>query len=821
MPRVDLKAFFDSLVVAQRPEQVASLLSDIGDSTEHGLDEELGDSGLLWHAVGNDAGNLSAINLATKPGRSLTERITNGIDAMLELRARLITGDLPKNPRQAASAWFGRPVSGPDQGLYTWDYSEHDDDRAIHVALLESGREDAPTVDVLDAGTGIRNADFTNTILSLRSGNKISKFYLIGAFGQGGSSTLAFSDYAIYASRHVDAPNVVSFTVVRVLRLSAAYKEDCFAFLAVRSPDGGVSVPQFTIDDPSMELYQGVPRAPVWNHGTWIRHVGYKLEGLTGGLQAVPGNLYHFLHAAMFDPLLPFRVLDLRRPGKEKNELVAGSRNRLMKYTTKSAEELEDSSGELRHYRPMEFVVPHGETDPTIGIEYWVVLNWRKAPKGGGGGRMLRPSSNELFVQKGHPVVGSLNGQNQGELPASLFRKLNLGMVSRHIVVHVDASRVPSHIRRMLFSSTREGFKDGPVLSAIQRVLTTMLSEDEELGKLERELAERIVQKENQKTEDEVKKQITKLLLDSGVKVQDEGPASKPGVKEESPVTKTKRASFKKREPLPTLPYPQVTKWEIAYPAAGLDVHIGDYETVLVETDADAEFDRRGAVGIRAEPPLLEVGSKAPLSGGRVRWRLRAVADVREGQTGNVIATITRPDGSQLASEREFRILAKRPEPAKPARGLVPPFEVLPVDPTKDEDKETWGRLWPALLDETDPSKLASVAYKVEPAAGKRIVYFNTLFGPFRNAEDAYLAKSPTLAELFRVQYKVWIGYHALLQEADSADELSESETERHLVERVLEEETVRVATMQVKQASQIVELKRIVVKAEEEASIA
>lgn len=816
MPKADLRLLFQQLIRTTRAEEISSILSAIGDSGEVGLDEELGDSGMMWHPVGDDPGNLSAINLATKPGRSLSERVTNAIDALLEKRAHTSPGPLPKNPREATRQWFGRPVSGPDQGLFNWDYSDAHDDRLIYVTLLESGREDAPTVDVLDAGIGITAAAFPNTILSLRGGNKISKFYLVGAFGQGGSSTLAFSDYAVYASRHVDDPSTVTFTLIKVLRLSDAYKEDCYVYLTTVGSKEPPIVPSFEYGTDGIELYDASDvKSPLWLHGTLVRHIGFKLSGLVATLSASPGNLYHYLHATLFDPLLPFRLLDLRRPGSEKNELVSGSRNRLMNYTKKGGDQPDKATSELRHYRPMEFVVPLNEHEATIGIEYWVVLNWRKPPKNSGVERILRPSSSELFVQHNYPVVGTQNGQNQGELSSSMFRKLNLPMVGRHIVVHIDVSRAPSHVRRVLFSSTREGFKDGPELSAIERVLATMLEEDVELAKLERDLAERLVQKESQKTEDEVKYQITKLLMDSGVVVEDNGKTSQQGKQESEPIDRKKRAPYKNKAPLPTLPYPEVTKWSIVAPAATLEVRIGDYETVLVETDGDAEFDRRGAVAIRSEPPVLEIGTKAPLSGGRVRWRMRATPEAVHGQEGKIYATITRPDGSQMISDRPFTVLTRPAEPAKISRGSVPPFEVLPIDPTNDADRERWGQLWPALAEEEDVALLGRVAYRVTAVGSKRFVYFNILFGPFRAMEDSFLLKGKSLGELFRVQYKVWIGYHALLQEADSADERGAASED--YVAQVLEEETIRVATMQAKQAAQFVELRKIAMRVSED----
>ncbi len=812
MASVNTHDLLKQLLASRRPEDVAGILATLGDSADLDLGEPIGDSGLVWLPVGGDAGNLSAINLATKPGRSITERVTNAFDAMLELRAHRSNGDLPRSPAGSAELWFGRPASGPDSGLYSWDYGASHADELIHVSVLESGQEEAPTIDVLDAGIGLRPDDMPGTILSLRSGNKIRKFYLIGAFGQGGSSALGFSEYVIYASRHADSPERVGFTVVRVRRLGDAYKEDCYAYLAVPLGGESPSVPWADVGRDVIDLYATpAVSAPLWTHGTLTRHIGFKLPGQAGTLQSVPGNLYHYLHASLFDPLLPFRLLDLRTPGKEKNELISGSRNRLMRYVARKGAEAEgEGRGELRHYRPMEFVVPHGEVIPSIGIEYWVLLNWRKGKGGKGADRILRPSSNELFVSRNHPVVGTLNGQNQGELTALLFKKLNLGMTGKHIVVHVDATRTPSHIRRELFSSTREGFRDGPVLSAIEQVLTSMLSEDDELAKIERELAERIVEKETEATEDEVRRVITKLLLDSGAVVADPGATVMPGAGETEEAGRKKRRRYLHKEPLPTLPFPQVTRWEMVVPQEELGIRLGDYETVLVETDASAEFDRKGLIGIRAEPPVLEVGSKAPLSGGRVRWRMRTTEAAKEGDSGVLIASLTRPDGSQLSATKPFKVLARRPEPTTQTRGKIPPFDVWPINPLDESHRETWGQLWPDLAETEDQEQLESVAYKTTQLGTKRVVYFNVLFPPFRRQEDAYLLESKALAEMFRLQYKIWIGYHALLQDIDAADERAAAVDELELVERTLHEETIRVATMQAKQARQFVEVKRL-----------
>ena len=81
-----------------------------------------------------------------------------------------------------------------------------------------------------------------------------------------------------------------------------------------------------------------------------------------------------------------------------------------MKVAEQSEEE-DDSNVQIRHYRTMEYLVPSGSLDACIGLEYWVVFAHRKK----GDNYELRSYSNELFVQQGHPIVGTMNGQNQGD----------------------------------------------------------------------------------------------------------------------------------------------------------------------------------------------------------------------------------------------------------------------------------------------------------------------------------------------------------------------------------------------------------------------
>ena len=788
------------LLSAVRPTQVSDILADIGDRSDIGLDEPFG-HGYRWHAFGNNMSNLSTIGIATKPGRSLAERLTNAIDAILEDRAP--TGvELPDSPRLAVQQWFGRPVSGPDTGLFKWKYSASDIDKRIQLILQSSGMEAAPTVDVLDDGIGIAPEMFESTILSLQGGNKIGKRYLIGSFGQGGAATLAFCEYALIVSRHRDAPSRIGFTVIRVLNLSNAYKEDSYAYLALAEPANRVLVPAASLSG-DLTLYSGTDtKVPVFTKGTLVRHFGYKLDGLTGTFAPSPGNLYHYLHAMMFDPLLPFRIIDLRE--QHRSEIVTGSRNRLMKLANKESDDTDDTGSEVRHYREMEYVMPLGEHDSPIGVEYWVVLNYRKGRGPKKDRPVLRSQSNELYVQPTHPMLGTLNGQNHGEQTGQLLRELGLTMVSRHMVVHFDVSQCPSRIRRQLLSTSREGFKDGPVLTHLLQVFKKMLEEDSDLHALERKLTEELAQREAQTTSDEVKREVTKLLVEAGFQMTKEGPGFVEGTGEPQPVRQNRPGKHVKRDPLPTLPFPQVTRWDIVSPSAELQIHSGDVETVLVETDADSEFDRRGLVSFRAEPPVLEVAAKSPMRGGRVRWRIRTAEGSRPGDRGTVFCTITRPDGTQLVASRAYEVLVPLEERADKVKAQVPPFDIIPINP--DDQPEKWNVAWPELGDDASYDQQRKVAYRPVRLGGGITVYYSTIFTPFAAETERLKIQSQVLHDLFRRNYEVWIGYHAILQDSDRPQNGPE-------LERLLEAERAHVASMEVKQALRTAELMRKLMK--------
>jgi hypothetical protein len=258
-------------------------------------------------------------------------------------------------------------------------------------------------------------------------------------------------------------------------------------------------------------------------------------------------------------------------------------------------------------------------------------------------------------------------------------------------------------------------------------------------------------------------------------------------------------------DPLPTLPYPQVTRFEIVYPEDNLSVHKQDNHSLRIETDADFRFDRENRIAVRVEPPSLEVASKSNLKGGRMHWRLRPTEDSSPGDKGIIIATLTKPDGSQIVETINFEVLPAREERAKKDKALIPPFNIYPIDPETERDKfeQVWGSL----------DKDEIVAYKAVSTVNGLNIYYSTAFTPYREQLNK-LKIQPALATLFTQNYEIWIGYHAIIQEQQRPkvsrrlfDVLDEQ------LEKLQEHERAVVAEMQAKQAMKMAELQNQALK--------
>ena len=234
-----MKFKLSELLAIYKPEQLNAFLK------EH-INTDLEDNNLLyenisdnWTCVGDTKYNLSAINMLKDSGKGLIERITNGIDAVLEKEKEKNGLDSPKTADDIVKVAFPHYYENKQnikKGVSDRQNACETADKVI-VAINDSTKSNKPTVDVVDQGCGISGEKFGDTILSIHKGNKSTtdKNYLIGAFGQGGSTSLPFSFATIIVSKK---DGNIYFTIVKKC-LFSDMKMDTYLYL---TPNGQVSL---------------------------------------------------------------------------------------------------------------------------------------------------------------------------------------------------------------------------------------------------------------------------------------------------------------------------------------------------------------------------------------------------------------------------------------------------------------------------------------------------------------------------------------------------------------------------------------------------
>lgn len=278
-----------------------------------------------WLPVGRDRGNAGRIKLANQPVNPIAERMVNGMEAIIELaRARELranpTTSAPKSPRDAVTRYFGLPSLDhlpkldDSPGSKTIRAKARDEARHLRVRLLWDKASREFTVAIEDDGIGQSPSMVHRTLLSLGSTTKADKPYLIGVFGQGGSSAYAVSKYSWVVSRRADdlldgEVDGVGWTIVRHV-FPKGRRDDYFAYLACH-PDGRVPwiSPSYLGDDAFIT-------------GTRFVHIGYDFG--RGG-SAITRQLYTALNHVLYNPVLPFELYAQRTTA----DLIFGNAYRL------------------------------------------------------------------------------------------------------------------------------------------------------------------------------------------------------------------------------------------------------------------------------------------------------------------------------------------------------------------------------------------------------------------------------------------------------------------------------------------------------------
>lgn len=472
---VSQQAFADSLLNARTPEDVERILTTA--KTLFGP--------LSWRAVGDRENNIGTIRLGSDPALGIIERVTNAMDALLDLGRLHHPGDQPSSPREAAKQWYAVPLGGVGDMTET---ERRTLGERLKVWLDESGDSKRPTVVVEDQGIGQSPRDFPTTLLSLNESNKVGQAWNMGTYGQGGAVTYGFSHATIILSRrHPDFRNgsedTVGWTIVQehetdpALNILPSYKY-------IVASDGEV-----------MELDPAL--FPDLKHGTRVIHIAYDLQGWIGPFTT---GLWQFLHSALFDPVIPFLITGKRRKDRPKDygsRIIIGNAARLDR-PDKARGDLE-----IAHHDSVRFDL--GERYGHVKFNYWVV----RRPQGSSASGDPAGS----YVRADSAISMTLFGQRQ-DTEARVWIKDNamLPFLYKNTVVQVDADALTPVAKREIFASTRERATKSDLRAKIYEHLASVLRNDDELKRLNHEEKERLLQRSTSASSEKVRKRLAKFI---------------------------------------------------------------------------------------------------------------------------------------------------------------------------------------------------------------------------------------------------------------------------------------------------------------------
>lgn len=690
--------------------------------------------------VGRD-NNIGTIRMASDPGLALVERVTNGIDGLIELAVLLQPGADPRTPEEAARLLFGVPAGGLGDMLESQRRALAEQ---LVVTFLDSGAPKHPSVRIDDKGTGQHPVNFGRTLLSLNENNKNRTPYTMGTYGQGGSVTFGFSQYTILVSRvHAAArgalDDLAGWTVV--FEEEGDPNTDMLPwYVWVVRPDGS----PFTLPPECL---------PELEHGTRITHVNYDVQSLSGPFTT---QAWQFFHAALFDPVLPFLIAGTRNPDerKAKDRVIIGNAARLANPDKARG----DIAVAVQDTHRLDLGPRYGTTD----VSYWALT--RPSGKASAGAA-------EAYVQANNAVSLTLHGQRQdAERRTWIKDRANLPYLYKNMVVHIDGNGLTPVGRRELFASTRERATESELRKTIYERTAELLRTDPELKRLNHDEKEKLLRKSTAAANEKVRKRLGKFVKTKlhGTAVPGSKPAransranaggsgAAPGSKAGQPVghggPSDERDTDDRYLPhVPTAVAFESKKVRVAQGRRGyVWVAIDAKNGYLPEHDDALDIFFSGETDAR---PMVH--SRSKLLGGRSRWAIGAGEEVDLG-TYELSVELLTANGMLTASI--------------PVEVVAPPHQAAEGPGGQEEDTGPEVR-WVFKSNWNEQEMNATTVGRVDQDDESTIIWVNRDFGLLAKAlSSSTLTPDQVTTRADRYQYPVACGLWLQQHELKNAD---------------------------------------------------
>jgi len=653
----DSQSLFSDLSIPQDISyaKYAYQLLHIKDSTEleELLKERLGSkifsTEKYWRPVGDQLSNAGAIEASPDEINPLVERIVNGIEAVTELgiaekRRKHLDWQIPGSPCKAIESVFGIPdgtAEKLDQDTARTKFGDY-------VQLRLRGKKSTPSIVIQDKGIGIHPSEFPKTIVSLGQSSKGQKEYLIGMYGQGGSSAFEKSEYSIIFSRKYpsllpkDEQDVAGWTIVRK-RLSV--RTHIYEYLI--NPE---TRQVFTIAGNICDKIE-------FNNGTYVCHVSYKNLG-SFATQKMTNYAWYTLNFRLFNPLIPWTLID-ERDGSGELRTMRGVPYRINQLPKSTApillpQQRKGESTSVRHH--VKYVYP----DPLYGsilIEWWVLQSEEMTDGRRGHYTKVDPYRDPSKRYAQRRVAITRGGQIHAALTPNMFTKAGLRFIADSIIVNVNTDQLSYEAGASFFASNRADLKresEEIIEKAIEAAIYQYRSE---LMEIQREREREIIRGRGAKDED-----VLKAKLDPMIKAFLSSVSGGSGEVTRRQHNDTPR--FKGKAIPTTLEFARTNPLEII---PGIPTHL---ELITDASDAVIRSRKTTLRFIQSISP--EIAEISVAGGGEGRWRIRIVpyTDISSGTKCDLSAVLEQSTW-QLSTKKQCQLVVVAPP--EEYRGNNPP----------------------------------------------------------------------------------------------------------------------------------------------------
>lgn len=414
----------------------------------------------FWAFVGETEFNASTIDMLSSPGKGLIERITNGIDAVLEKAKE------EYNIMNAKTANDIVKIAFPNfyKNKYNILNGNSDRQRALEtegkvvVAINDSTKSNRPTIDVVDKGSGINGENFINTILSIHKGNKskTDKNYLIGAFGQGGSTSLPYSYATIILSKK---DGKFYFTIVKQCEFEDLKMKTYLYF----APNSKI----IELENDKQEYKDKYINEFIeQDSGTFVRMIDMDIpREYRANDVSKPGMLGDFINTELYNVPIPVYVIENRENYKENaNAQNRNSFGTFYKMLTWKKYARKEMFGTIE--------VEHNNRE--YKINYYVILPENKNEWGKDSACKKAYTQFNVHLK---PIIYTVNGQYISDESFTKLKNAGLSFLQYRLLIDINLD-VLGKEKYNFFTTDRSKIKDSDLTKGfLDKVISTIASE--------------------------------------------------------------------------------------------------------------------------------------------------------------------------------------------------------------------------------------------------------------------------------------------------------------------------------------------------------